>query len=207
MKRRDLLATAALSGMACSKRDAEVRMPLEKSTVAVIKASSYETELLSRLEEGKVEICLEEINFHSFCQDVIDDMHITLKKGQKIITHHHNDNLTIEMDKKLLKLILINLISNASKYSDEGKTIICKTKKVGQYFTISIIDEGMGIPEEDKPHMFDRFFRASNAMNIKGTGLGLHIVKRYAEMMNGELTFESELSKGSTFTVTLLLAK
>ncbi len=162
---------------------------------------------ISRLEEGKVELCLEEINFHAFCQDVIDDMHITLKKGQKLVTQHHNDDLIIEIDKKHLKLILINLISNASKYSDEGKTIICETKKVGQHLTISIIDKGMGIPEEDKLHMFDRFFRASNAVNIKGTGLGLHIVKRYAEMMNGKLSFESESSKGSTFTVTFLLAK
>lgn len=160
---------------------------------------------ISRLEEGKVEICLEEINFHAFCQEVIDEMNVLLKKGQKLVTNHQNDGLVVEMDKKLLKLILINLISNASKYSDEGETIVCETKLDGQYFTINIIDKGMGIPEEDQKHMFDRFFRASNAMNIKGTGLGLHIVKRYAEMMNGELTFESELSKGSTFTVKFLV--
>lgn len=160
---------------------------------------------ISRLEEGQVELCLEEINFHAFYQDVIDEMDKLLKKGQTLVTNHQNEDLVVEMDKKLLKLILINLISNASKYSDEGETIVCETKLDGQYFTINIIDKGMGIPEEDKPHMFDRFFRASNAMNIKGTGLGLHIVKRYAEMMNGELTFESELGKGSTFTVKFLI--
>ena len=160
---------------------------------------------ISRLEEGKVELCLEEINFHNFCQEVVDEMHVLLKKGQKLVTNHQNEGLVILMDKKLLKLILINLISNASKYSNEGETIVCETKLDGQFFTINIIDKGMGIPDEDQKHMFDRFFRASNAINIKGTGLGLHIVKRYTEMMNGELTFESELSKGSTFTVKFLI--
>ncbi len=159
---------------------------------------------ISRLEEGKMDLCLEKFNFHVFCQDVIDEMTGILKKGQKLVTNHQNEDLLIEMDRKLLKLILINLISNASKYSDEGETIVCETKMDGQFFTISIIDTGMGIPEEDQKHMFERFFRASNAMNIKGTGLGLYIVKRYAEMMDGELSFDSELSKGSTFTVRFL---
>lgn len=160
---------------------------------------------ISRLEEGKVELNLEKFDFNQFCEEIIDEMNGLLKKGQHIVTKHRTDKLTVEMDKKLMKLILINLISNASKYSDDTKTIYCETKMIGGLFTISIVDEGMGIPEEDKIHMFDRFFRASNAMNIKGTGLGLHIVRRYTEMMNGELSFESELGKGSTFTVTFLL--
>ena len=162
---------------------------------------------ISRLEEGKVELNLEKFDFNQFCEDIIDEMNGLLKKGQHVVTKHQTDKLMVEMDKKLMKLILINLISNASKYSDDSKTVYCETKMVGQLFTISIIDEGMGIPEEDKKHMFDRFFRASNAMNIKGTGLGLHIVRRYTEMMNGELSFESELGKGSTFTVKFLLSR
>lgn len=162
---------------------------------------------ISRLEEGKVELNLEKFTFQDFCQEIIEEMNSLLKKGQTIVSNHKSDNFSIEMDKKFLKLILINLISNASKYSDEGKPIICETKIEGNCFTISIIDKGMGIPEEDKKHMFDRFFRASNAMNIKGTGLGLHIVRRYVEMMNGELSFESELGQGSTFSVTFVRLK
>ena len=110
---------------------------------------------ISRLEKGIVELCLEKVNFQAFCQEIIDEMNITLKKGQKLITRHEDADLVIEIDKKLLKLMLINLISNASKYSDEGKNIVCETKKIGQHFTINIIDEGMGIPEEDQPVVKD----------------------------------------------------
>ena len=162
---------------------------------------------ISRLEEGKVELHLEKFNFNQFCLDIIDEMSSLLKKGQQIETQHQTHNLVVEMDKKLMKLILINLISNASKYSDEDTKILCETKMEGQNFSMSIIDKGMGIPDEDKIHIFDRFFRASNAVNIKGTGLGLHIVRRYAEMMHGTVTFDSALGKGSVFTVLFSLDK
>ena len=70
-------------------------------------------------------------------------------------------------------------------------------------FTISVEDQGMGIPQEDQEQLFNRFFRARNATNIPGTGLGLHLVKLYTELMGGEITFESFLDKGSTFTLRL----
>ena len=68
-----------------------------------------------------------------------------------------------------------------------------------------IKDEGIGIPQEDQKHLFDRFFRASNASSIQGTGLGLHIVKRYVELLNGTISFESEVMGGSTFIVSIPL--
>ena len=99
---------------------------------------------------------------------------------------------------------MINLISNASKYSNEGAEIDCTIKLKQGMFQISITDPGIGIPEEEQKHLFDRFFRASNATNIKGTGLGLHIVKRYTELMNGTAHFESTEGKGSTFTISFI---
>ena len=105
----------------------------------------------------------------------------------------------------MLKLILFNLISNASKYADEGTEIIFDISINKNKLIISLTDKGIGIPEEEQIHLFDRFFRASNAMAIKGTGLGLHIVKRYVELMGGEITFESHLSKGSSFSVSFPL--
>jgi PAS domain S-box-containing protein len=156
---------------------------------------------LSRLEEGRVEVHYEDVDFNIFCMEMAEEINPVLKQGQHIFVKHSHESMVLTMDKKLMKMILANLLTNASKYSDEGAEIHCIVKKDNNALEIDIIDEGIGIPDEDKPHMFDRFFRASNAMNIKGTGLGLNIVKRYVELMGGTIKFKSELGKGSTFTV------
>jgi two-component system, LuxR family, sensor kinase FixL len=156
---------------------------------------------LSRLEEGGVEAVLETFNIQDFCEEAMEEVQHILKKGQKLKLNHASKELVVLMDKKLLKLILINLISNASKYSDEGTDITCTVQLTQNKLQISITDTGIGIPDEEQKHLFDRFFRASNATNIKGTGLGLHIVKRYAELMHGTVSFESTFGKGSTFTL------
>jgi PAS domain S-box-containing protein len=156
---------------------------------------------LSRLEEGRVETHFEDVDFSIFCMEMAEEINPILRQGQHIFVKHSHESMVLQMDKKLMKMILINLLTNASKYSDEGAEIHCIVKKDNNALEIDIIDQGIGIPDEDKPHMFDRFFRASNAMNIKGTGLGLNIVKRYVELMGGTIKFKSELGKGSTFTV------
>ena len=157
---------------------------------------------LSRLEEGKIVVAYDDVDFNLFYMEMADEMNPILKPGQHIFVRHSHENTVFKTDKKLLKGILTNLITNASKYSDEGAEIHCIVKKGDNKLEIDIIDEGIGIPDEDKPYMFDRFFRASNAMNIKGTGLGLNIVKRYVELMGGKIKFKSTMGKGSTFTVT-----
>ncbi|MCB0664099.1 MAG: ATP-binding protein, partial [Saprospiraceae bacterium] len=110
------------------------------------------------------------------------------------------------LDKRHLKNILLNLASNAIKYSKEGKNIFIRTWEKANMITFEVEDQGIGIPEEDQEHLFTRFFRAHNAINIQGTGLGLNIVKRYAEMLSGQLEFESEVGKGSIFRVTVPIA-
>src|SRR5690606_13051010 len=104
---------------------------------------------------------------------------------------------------KILRNIFFNLISNASKYSDPGKKIFITFKYTDSSTIISFKDEGIGIPDPDIKHIFERFFRATNAGNIQGTGVGLNIVKRYVSLLNGDITFTSEYGKGSIFVVTL----
>jgi signal transduction histidine kinase len=156
---------------------------------------------LSQLEEGKAQN--KPVNFHlqDFTTGVIEEMKTLLKKDQNIIYKHTGSSDEISLDKQLLKNILINLISNAIKYSSEGKEINITTELDNKILKLQIQDQGIGIPKEDQQHLFSRFFRANNATNVQGTGLGLNIVKKYIELLGGEIDFSSELNKGSIFTV------
>ncbi len=159
---------------------------------------------LGKLEEGKLEVMHEPIDIGHFMSEVADEMRPSLKPGQHIAIVLQK-NISITSDTRILRNILFNLISNASKYSDPDKNITISINHTAETISIAVTDQGIGIPEEDLKHLAERFFRASNATNIQGTGLGLHIVKRYAELLKGNLTFTSIYETGSTFTITLPL--
>lgn len=152
---------------------------------------------LSKLEEGILTNNPSEFNLKLLAEEVREEMHALLKENQRI-HYEHTGTETVFLDKQITKNILVNLTSNAIKYSEQG-TISIKSDINQSGIKISVKDEGIGIPEEDKPFLFSRFFRAANAGNIQGTGLGLNIVKRYSELLNGKLEFESELGKGTLF--------
>ena len=162
---------------------------------------------LGKLEEGLVRNNPEEFEIVSFAQSIVDEMKNITKENQQIIFSHHGKNSSVAFDRQLLKNVILNLLSNAIKYSPAGKNIEFKTHLSGRMLLISIVDGGIGIPEEDQKHLFERFFRAKNSTNIQGTGLGLNIVKKYVELMNGNVTFASTLNEGTTFTVRLPIEK
>jgi len=112
-------------------------------------------------------------------------------------------NIKVEMDKTFLHNILNNLISNASKYSPKDTTINLKAHTKNNKLFITVKDQGMGIPTGQQSKIFDHFFRADNVANLQGTGLGLTITKKYVQLMNGQLTFESQENKGTQFNVEL----
>ncbi len=123
-------------------------------------------------------------------------MNPTLKDGQRIIFKKSRQNL-ITSDKNLIRNILFNLLSNAIKFSEiSGKIYVARSMKANTTY-ISIQDEGMGISEEDKEHLFSSFFRGRNVVNIQGTGLGLHIVKRYVDLLGGSISLKSKLGEGT----------
>lgn len=160
---------------------------------------------LSKLEEGKIEYKPSEFEMISFCNETVDEIQGLLKPGQYIKFEGELAETVLFLDKRVLKNVLFNLLSNASKYSGEDAKIICHHSIVNQHLYLQIVDEGIGIPEADQQHLFGRFFRASNSVNIQGTGLGLNIVKQYVELMKGTVSYESEEGKGSTFSVTIPL--
>ena len=158
---------------------------------------------LSKLEEGKVEFVAENVSMTELCQVVNDELEGLLKSGQRMEHHSVGQSHTLVTDKRILKNVLFNIISNAIKYSKEGDLIGCRVEYQQHQISISITDSGIGIPMNEQKHLFDRFFRASNAEAIQGTGLGLHIVKQYVALLNGEVTFKSIQGEGTTFTVSL----
>lgn len=102
----------------------------------------------------------------------------------------------------MLKHIFLNLLSNAGKFSNENGIIELYSHVTDKFVQLIVKDHGIGISKQEQQHLFERFFRASNAMNIQGTGLGLHIVGRYVELLHGNIECFSELDKGTEFRVT-----
>jgi PAS domain S-box-containing protein len=158
---------------------------------------------LGKLEEGKITIEPEDVDLQQLMDDLLEEVKLTLKEGQFINTSGIERFPNFRTDARILRNILLNLLSNASKYSDAAKPIEVSCYREANMVTFQIRDHGIGIPPDECKHLFERFFRASNATAIQGTGLGLNIVKRYVELLNGTISFESVYGKGSIFTIAI----
>jgi PAS domain S-box-containing protein len=161
---------------------------------------------LGKLEEGKINTDFTSFDVKEFLQDVVDEMKTILKFGQHIELQVNHGN-GFSTDKRLLKNILINLIGNAIKFSKDGGKIKVIANVNAAAMDIAVMDEGIGISKEDQQHLFTSFFRGKNAENIQGTGLGLHIVSRYLQLLEGNVNIESEMGKGTAITIILPLKK
>ncbi|WP_282113575.1 PAS domain S-box protein [Maribacter stanieri] len=160
---------------------------------------------LSKLEEGQVIAIPTLFNVVEFCQTLVEEIQGIKKQGQVIEIVYSQYAIEVGLDLKLLRHIVHNLLSNAIKYSGENKKITLKIATKNSKLLFEVIDQGIGIPAEDQGFMFQRFYRANNAANYQGTGLGLNIVKQYVLLMEGHISFQSELNKGTIFTVELPL--
>ena len=153
-----------------------------------------------RIEEGRIKVRKTDVNISDWMFIAIREMEGLLKKGQHIIYHHSGESI-FETDAALLKQMLINLVANAAKFSSTDTKISIRTKLTPREFMLAVKDEGIGISKEDQRHLMERFFRSASVDHIQGTGLGLHIVSRYAELLGGKIHFRSSPGKGSTFMV------
>lgn len=155
---------------------------------------------IGKIEDGKIVARYAVVKADDFIANIVNEIRSIAKPGQQLF-YEHTGNEVVTTDTSLLRNIIFNLLSNAIKFTSDQGRIEIRSQASDNLFTISVKDNGMGISKEDQQHLFERFFRASNVTNIQGTGLGLHIVSRYAELLNGTITFESELEKGTTFTL------
>jgi len=157
---------------------------------------------LGKLEEGKIDYVPMQIDLPSFIHEIVSEMKTMVKNNQNITYHYAGKDLA-SIDKKLLKNIMFNLISNAIKFTPDNGKIEIKTEVSPENIKIIVKDNGMGIMLEDQKHLFERFYRGYNATHIQGTGLGLHIVTKYIELMNASISFESEENKGTLFKIVI----
>ncbi len=162
---------------------------------------------LDRLEAGKELLKPEHFDLVQFSKDLFGEMRNTKKKGQKIVLDGSDPTIPVFLDPKMLHYIIVNLLTNAIKYSGEYKDIHVTISRKEDMLAINVKDQGIGIAQDEQEHLFELFFRGKNAVNIQGTGLGLPIVKQYVSIMKGTICFESELGKGSTFFVELPLGQ
>lgn len=161
---------------------------------------------LGRLDEGRISADPAEFNLKGLVSEVLADLKLIMKPGQHFQLNYSGLE-NVFADKRLLKNILINVLSNAIKFSGEAMPIDIAVQSKDQEVEINVTDKGIGISEEDQEHLFTSFFRATNASNIQGTGLGLHIVKRYIDLMNGEVNLRSRLDVGTIVTIIFPSAK
>jgi PAS domain S-box-containing protein len=160
---------------------------------------------VGRIEEGNIEAHPGDLNLDTLLGETVADMQTVLKPGQTIDWQVHCP-VPVHLDASLLRKILVNLLSNALKYSGESTVVTVRAGCVGERLTLAVQDVGVGISPEDQAHLFKQFFRARNVATVSGTGLGLYIVARYLELMGGTIDLQSTLGQGTTVTITLPLA-
>lgn len=188
-----ILSSAALAMKYDDDKKEQRHKHLERIKISVKNLTQILNDFLSmdKLDEGLVRNFPEPIEVQSFINDLIDEMENFLRQGQKIIFEKCKIN-SVKLDKHLLKNSMLNLLSNGIKYSKENSEITIRVEQVDNKVILAVKDNGIGIPKDEQAYLFDRFFRAKNAINIQGTGLGLSIVQRYTQIMGGELKFTSD---------------
>lgn len=172
-----------------------------KSSVNNLTSLLNEFLSIGKIEDGKILANNISFNIKELIAALCTELEGIAKKDQQIIYKHSGEDVVV-LDPTLLRNVITNLLSNAIKFSSENGIIEVTSEVTAGEIVLTVQDNGLGISKEDQEHLFERFFRGANVTNIQGTGLGLHIVGRYIEIMDGRIEFFSELEKGTRFIIT-----
>lgn len=160
---------------------------------------------INKADIGKVELKIEEFDIIEYSKKILDEVYLRFEKKSQVVCNFSDDSLIVNSDKKEVRQIISNLLINALKYTPLDKKVYFHISDDRDNLIIEVKDEGIGIAEEDKEHLFDVFARGKNVGSIHGTGLGLAITKRSVEILGGEIFFNSKLGVGSVFIIKLPL--
>ena len=161
--------------------------------------------IIGRADAGRLEFHPMPVDLQAFCREIVQEIRDTEGAGHiiRFTDTISSPDATFLLDEKLARHIVANLLSNAVKYSSKGSTVFVDLTCDEHQATLRVQDQGIGIPEEDLPHLFEPFHRASNVGDTHGTGLGLAILQRAVDLHRGRVAVESEVGRGTTFTVVL----
>jgi signal transduction histidine kinase len=141
-----------------------------------------------------------DLNVPNYINQIMDEIKVLCANNQEICYKHVGENI-VQINKMIFKNIIYNLLSNAIKYS--ATTIFISSNIVEEKIKIKVVDFGIGIPENEKSKVFNRFYRAKNVGSIDGTGLGLYISKNLIKQLNGKINVRSKVNEGTTFYVSI----
>lgn len=158
---------------------------------------------LGKAETGNCQLELQSLNLLEFCQDLISFLEFSDNQQHPIQLTFQLDAPQVSLDPALLKHILVNLLSNALKYSPAGSEVKLDVNCCKDAILFAIQDQGIGIPEAERHRLFETFNRCSNVGHVPGTGLGLAIVKRCLDLHGGTIVIESQINQGTTVTMAL----
>lgn len=158
---------------------------------------------IEKYDQNDVKLSPTTIDVVSLMKNIAFEMDFVKKEKQIISFTHIGNSVALALDYKLLWTIITNLITNAIKYSSDSASVSINSEISNTLFNLTISDNGIGIPEDEQPHIFERFYRARNATNYEGTGLGLHIVQKWVHLLKGTISFESHLNIGTTFFISI----
>jgi signal transduction histidine kinase len=158
---------------------------------------------IEKLDTGKINYKFSTFKISKVVNEVVYNANMLLKEGQEIKYPENIDDYSMFQDEKMVELALSNLVHNAIKYSSENTLVDIQVDQNDKNTTFKIRDNGIGIPLNDQKNIFNRYFRAENALLTQGTGIGLNIVKSHLENLGGTISFISEENKGSEFIITL----
>ncbi|MFZ1688515.1 MAG: PAS domain-containing sensor histidine kinase [Flavobacteriales bacterium] len=189
--------TQDMSNGKVEKHVARIRAKVREMTAMLNEFLSLE-----KIDQGQVVCTPAELDIVHLCIEMIEELRLLAKRGQSIDYDHDGSERTVTLDSQMLGHVISNLVTNAVKYSPEDTRVQLRTSIGGGRLLITVKDHGIGIPKEDQQHLFERFFRGANVANIQGTGLGLNIIKRYLDLMDGSIRFKS-VPGDTVFTVEL----
>lgn len=203
-----LALTETLSAYRHRLPDEQIEQRLEKikDQISHLKGIMEDVLLLSRMQARRVDFQPVELDLDALCRNILGEFQSPGDNARRLQYSHSGPVHPVQVDQKLMRQIVSNLVSNAVKYSSHDKPIHLSLQFTDEAFIVQVRDEGIGIPEADLKHLFEPFHRAANVGAISGTGLGLVITKEAVELHGGTITIESQVKQGTTCTIRIPLS-